>query len=985
MQPEANNLEYIIHKGYLKDPGPDQKLNITETGNKAWLIQGDGEQFQDPEFAKAGLIAASLGDIKNKAQAHWLSREYIGWPVNLSRNAVYSLHYDPEGKLRITPDGFAGGRSIQLEFAGNALTDELAEKFPHLWNARLLKIPDEYLELVPEIIKGQFAIRALDSGDGSILGTTALQIPGVLDDLYANDSALGVTWDGDLPTLRVWAPTAKTVQLHLFDTPPSSDANGSKTHPMTWNPATGTWSLRGEADWKNKYYLYEVKVFLRQTGEVATNLVTDPYSFSLSTNSTHSQIVNLYDPDLLPTGWEELKKPALEKFTDIVLYELHIRDFSIRDESVPEEQRGTYLAFTHSESQGMQHLQWLSDKGVTHLHLLPVFDIATINEDKAAWQPLDWETLESLPPDSEEQQNAINPIRGQDGFNWGYDPFHYTVPEGSYSVFPDGFRRILEFRKMVQSLNETGLRLVMDVVYNHTNASGQNQKSILDRIVPGYYHRLDEDGRVTISTCCQNTATEHAMMRKLMTDSVLTWAKAYKVDGFRFDLMGHHMKSDMQILRAAFNDLTISKDGVDGSKIYVYGEGWDFGEVADNARGVNAVQLNMAGTGIGTFNDRVRDAVRGGSPFSDQQEQGFATGLYTDPNNSNELSEASQLNKLLKLKDHIRIALAGNLSDYELENYKGEIVEGSEINYNGQNAGYTNSPEENILYISAHDNETLFDAIQYKAPTHSGLEDRIKMANLALSVVTYSQGVPFFHAGSEILRSKSMDRDSYDSTDWFNAIDWTFQDNNWGHGLPPKDKNGGQWAIIQDLLSQPELAPSQNHILMSKYLFGRLLQIRASSQLFHLNSSEQIKELVKFHNTGPDQTPGLIVMSIQDDATSELDPDYEVIFVLFNSDPAPIQYRLERWQVEKLDLHPVLETEPDFESAAFDLHSNTFSVPGRSTTVFVSQSKPALIEQESSIKEVDNSEIYQTPVEDSQPIDTDASSEIAEPTLTENN
>ena len=173
MQPEANNLEFIVHKGDLKDPGPDQKLDITNKGNEAWLIQGDGEQFQDPESAKAGLIAASLGDIKNKAQAHWLSREYIGWPVNFSRNAIYSLHYDPEGKIRITPDGLVGGSSIQLEFAGNTLTDELSGKFPHLWNARLLKIPDEYLDLVPEILKGQYAIRALDA-DGSILGTTAL-------------------------------------------------------------------------------------------------------------------------------------------------------------------------------------------------------------------------------------------------------------------------------------------------------------------------------------------------------------------------------------------------------------------------------------------------------------------------------------------------------------------------------------------------------------------------------------------------------------------------------------------------------------------------------------------------------------------------------------------------------------------------------------------------------------------------------------------
>src|SRR5512145_2700531 len=180
---------------------------------------------------------------------------------------------------------------------------------------------------------------------------------------------------------------------------------------------------------------------------------------------------------------------------------------------------------------------------------------------------------------------------------------------------------------MVQALNQAGLRVVMDVVYNHTNASGQEAKSVLDKIVPGYYHRLNADGAVETSTCCQNTATEHAMMRKLMVDSVVTWATQYKVDGFRFDLMGHHMLDDMKAVRAALDALTLENDGVDGKLIYVYGEGWDFGEVANNARGKNATQLNIAGTGIGVFNDRLRDAVKGGSPFSDPRDQGFVTGL----------------------------------------------------------------------------------------------------------------------------------------------------------------------------------------------------------------------------------------------------------------------------------------------------------------------------------------------------------------------
>jgi pullulanase/glycogen debranching enzyme len=172
-----------------------------------------------------------------------------------------------------------------------------------------------------------------------------------------------------------------------------------------------------------------------------------------------------------------------------------------------------------------------------------------------------------------------------DGFNWCYDPFHYTTPEGSYSTNPDGVTRIFEFRRMVQALRRIDLRVVMDVVYNHTTAGGQAQKSVLDKVVPGYYHRLDENGAIETSTCCSNTATEHDMMEKLMTDSLVVWARDYQIDGFRFDLMGHHMKHNMLKAQEVLEKLTLEEDGVDGSKIYLYGEGWNFGEVADNARG----------------------------------------------------------------------------------------------------------------------------------------------------------------------------------------------------------------------------------------------------------------------------------------------------------------------------------------------------------------------------------------------------------------
>ncbi len=948
MQPSAKFLEYIVHKGDQKDPGPDQKLDIQQDGREIWLAEGSSEHFPDPETARQALVSLTLGDIHHKAQAHWLTRQFIAWPGDFDPTTTFTLHYDPRGYMQVTPEGLQGGAEVPLEFVAVSLPVDLAAKYPHLHTATLLKIPEDHLLAVPDILKGQIAIRAVGP-DGNITGLTGMQIPGVLDDLYANNQSLGLVWDQDTPSLHLWAPTAKSVSLVLFNETaiqppglvaqqnPAGPAYG-RVYPMDWDPETGIWSITGEPGWKGKFYQFAVEVYIPQEGAVQTNYVTDPYSLSLSMNSTHSQIIDLTDPSLKPAGWDQLPKPSLTSFTDIILYELHIRDFSIRDNSVPEEQRGTFMAFTHPDSNGMQHLRWLAERGATHIHLLPVFDFASVNEDKTTWAALDWEQLSSFPPDSQEQQRLVSTVQGQDGYNWGYDPYHYTVPEGSYSVHPNGYIRILEFRKMVQALNDIGLRVVMDVVYNHTHASGQNEKSVLDRIVPGYYHRLDLDGQVCNSTCCQNTATEHEMMRRLMVDSVRTWAVDYKVDGFRFDLMGHHMKDDILMVRSALDKLTLGVDGVDGSRVILYGEGWDFGEVADNARGINASQVNMSGTGIGTFNDRLRDAVRGGGPFDNPQVQGFATGLYTQPNQAENRSENQQLVDLLKLKDQIRISLTGNLATYPLVNYQGAVVTGEQIRYNGAPAGYTHLPQENIAYVSAHDNETLFDALQFKLPQTVNASERVRAQNLSLSLAAFSQGIPFFHAGSEVLRSKSMDRDSYDSSDWFNAIDWTFQENNWGHGLPLQDHNGSWWPIAQPLLANSERAAGADQIALSQYLFGTMLQIRSSSPLFRLRTAQEIINQVSFHNTGPDQLPGLIAMSISDNPADNLDPNYEVVFVLFNADPRTTTFKLTQWQVGDLNLHPAQAQDPVASLAKFNGDTQSFIIPGLSTLVFVGTS-----------------------------------------------
>ena len=366
----------------------------------------------------------------------------------------------------------------------------------------------------------------------------------------------------------------------------------------------------GDASWQNKFYLYEVEVYVRSTNKVEHNLVTDPYSFSLSTNSTRSQIVDLNDAALQPPDWTQLAKPPSAAPEDAVIYELHVRDFSINDQTVPETERGTFKAFTELNSNGMKHLNALAQAGLTHVHLLPAFDIATIEEDKTKRQEPDAAKLKSLCPAIRIKQQALVAATGRSGrlqlglrsvslHGTGRQLFHR-------SQRPDAHPRIP--RDGAGPESDRPARGDGRGLQPHQRQRPESTSRCWTRSCPVTIIASNAKGEVETSTCCQNTATEHAMMEKLMIDSVVTWAKEYKVDGFRFDLMGHHLLSNMVNVRKALDALTLDKDGVDGKSIYIYGEGWDFGEMANNARGVNASQLNIGGTGIGVFNDRLRDA-----------------------------------------------------------------------------------------------------------------------------------------------------------------------------------------------------------------------------------------------------------------------------------------------------------------------------------------------------------------------------------------
>lgn len=903
------------------------------------------------------------------ARTYWINRDTI-----LVGTAL------PEG-ASLTLSG------LPLAFDPSGPTEATRQAYPHLAHYSAYRLPPAALERVPELLKGGLTV-SVRSGEGQILDTTGVQIAGVLDDLYRYDGPLGVTFDGSTPTLRLWAPTARGVKLHLYAVP---EMDAQNILPMICDPRSGVWSIVGSPGWYGKYYRFEVEVFIQSSRKVEANLVTDPYSVSLSTNSRYSQIVDLADPALQPPGWRELRMPPIAAPEDIVLYELHVRDFSAADDLVPVAMRGTYRAFTLPHTHGMRHLRALTGAGLTHIHLMPVFDFSSVDENRSTWKAADVSMLRSFPPDSEWQAHAVEAIQNVDGYNWGYDPLHFTVPEGSYATDPEGSARILEFREMVMSLNCLGLCVVMDVVYNHTTAYGQNEKSVLDRIVPGYYHRRNAQGEVETSSCCPNTATEHYMMRKLMVDSIVTWAKAYKINGFRFDLMGHHMKTDLAAVREALDALTIPKHGVSGRKVYIYGEAWDFGEVGANSHGVNASQQNIPGMGVGSFNDRFRDGVRGGAPFDHPQMQGFVTGLYCDPNDYYQGEWWEQHQKLLAHTDLVRLGLAGNLRNYTLVNAQGATVSGSQIEYRGSPAGYTLDPGECINYVSAHDNETLFDAIQLKASPRTPLAARVRMHAVALSLVMLGQGIPFIHGGDDLLRSKSLDRNSFNSGDWFNAIDFSRQTTNWGVGLPPGE-NVQRWNTLRPLLANLALKPGSTEILWMAEYFRELLRIRRSSSLFRLRTEAQVQESLSFLNHGPEQIPGLIVMFLkrlhaEDVKTPAADQDapYELedmlktrptrlivppgleetaktrptrvvgsagraaepagehdqildqILVFFNAAPGEITFSETSLAGKEISLHPVQAASVDdrVRAAHFNRENGVFTVPGRTTVVFV--------------------------------------------------
>jgi pullulanase len=513
--------------------------------------------------------------------------------------------------------------------------------------------------------------------------------------IYAGTD-LGFSYHADQTQFKLWSPAASAVKLHLYE---KGDGDNSIETIDLKREENGVWATAVKGDQKNVYYTFQVE----QAGQWLQEK-PDLYAQAVGVNGQRAMVVELSETN--PTDWENDEKPPLENYTDIILYELQIRDMSIH-ESSGITNKGKYLGLTETGtknpdglSTGLDHIK---DLGVTHVHLLPTFDHRSIDETKL-----------DVPQ-----------------YNWGYDPLNYNVPEGSFSTDPyDGRTRIKEFKEMVQTMHKNGLRVVLDVVYNHT---GQTEDSNFNQLVPFYYYRQNAEGGFSDAAACGNeTASEREMMRKYMIESVVYWAKEYHLDGFRFDLMGIH---DIETM----NQISAELHKIDPS-IFVYGEGWTAGSTPlpteKQALKANTYKLDK----IAAFSDDLRDGLKG-SVFQ-EKEGGFAS-------NRKGLKESVKFG-IVASTQHPQV-------DYEKVNYS--------------KAPWAAEPYQTISYVSCHDNNTLFDKLKLSNEEATD-EEIIKMHKLAETVVLTSQGVSFLHAGMEILRTKNGVENSYNSSDEINQIDW---------------------------------------------------------------------------------------------------------------------------------------------------------------------------------------------------------------------
>lgn len=524
-----------------------------------------------------------------------------------------------------------------------------------------------------------------------------------LDKSAYSGNDLGASYSKKATTFKVWSPNAASVRVNIFEhgSDNEGDAGSIMSRAMSLDKTTGVWSVTINGDLLNKYYTYSV------THGKTTKETADVYAKACGVNGQRSMVVDLSTTN--PDGWENDKHVLVQNQTDASVWEISVADFSSSESSgVSEANRGKYLAFTEEGTtvNGVQGasstcVDYLKKLGVKYVQIMPFYDFGSVDESK----------------------NIM------DQYNWGYDPVNYNCPEGSYSTNPKkGEVRIKECKQMIQALHNAGIGVIMDVVYNHTYTSD----SWLQRTVPNYYYRMNNDGTFSNGSGCSNdTASEHLMFRKYMIDSVTYWASEYHIDGFRFDLMGLHDVTTMNSIRTALDNLYA--DG-SGSQILMYGEAWDMATNCDEGT-VLASQKNLKQLSdrIGAFDDTIRDAIKGSTGGTD--------GAF--------VQEGSR-------RANLKTGIAGQ-SD--------------------TTTGWANVPSQCVTYASCHDNLCLYDKLVGSVYGVDGkyrkrYEDLVAMNKLSAAIVITSQGIPFSLGGEEFCRSKDGDENSYASSRKENMLDW---------------------------------------------------------------------------------------------------------------------------------------------------------------------------------------------------------------------
>jgi pullulanase len=596
---------------------------------------------------------------------------------------------------------------------------------------------------------------------------------------------LGLRYTPQQSVFRIWAPTAELAELILY----KEGTGGSAMQTISMQKSkSGTWlaSLKGEQ--KGNFYTFRVRIDRQWHHEVP-----DPYAISVGVNGKRAMIVDLNETN--PAGWTNDKSPNLKNATDAVIYELHIRDASIAANSGIIN-KGKFLGLTEKGttnkeglSTGLDHLKEL---GITHVHLLPVYDFLSIDETK----------------------------QGTAQYNWGYEPLNYNIPEGSYATEPyDGITRIKELKHLVKAFHENGLNVVMDVVYNHTMLT---EDSYFNQLVPGYYYRQTAEGKFSNATACGNeTASERPMMRKFMIESLKYWVKEYHIDGFRFDLMGVHDIETMNIIARELRKIK--------PDILLYGEGWTAAEspLHESKRALKKYAYKL--DNIAVFSDDLRDGIKG-SVFRNE-EKGFVSGRPG-------------------MEESIKFGIAAST--------KHPQVDFSKVNYS--KAPYAKDPSNTVSYAECHDNHVLWDKLALSAATASETERR-EMYKLALGVVLTSQGISFLHAGSEFLRSKKGNENSYNAGDSINAIDW---------GLKTKNKD------VFDYVKA-------------------LVKLRKEHPAFRMTTGKEVAKGIRFLQADP----GIVAYTINGELVKD---KWRKILVIHNSQPNEVQINLPpgEWQKHSL-------------------------------------------------------------------------------------